>query len=38
MIANETNFHKRQTDKDIDNYMSPYNLQQWAKPKPYTQL
>ena len=32
MIANETTLHKRPNDTDINNYMSLYDLQQWAKP------
>ena len=31
-IANETTIHKRTTDTEINNYRSPYGLQQWARP------
>ena len=28
LIANETTLHKRQNDTEINNYRSPYDLQQ----------
>ena len=38
MIANEITLHKRSHDTEINNYMSPYCLWQWAKPIPHSPL
>ena len=38
MIADEKTLHTRPNYTEINNYRSPYGLQQWAKHIPYIQL
>ena len=41
MIAHETTIQQLSKDQNetvINNYRSPYGLQQWAKPIPHSQL
>ena len=38
MIADETTLQKRPIDTEINNYRSPYVLQQWEKPISHSQL